>query len=321
MSGVQQKPIEGTSMLYSFNDGDAAERRQIQYFEMFGNRGIYHQGWTAVTKHKTPWELVGGTMPALDDDVWELYDTNVDWTQSNDLSKEMPDKLRELQRLWLIEAVKFNVLPIDDRSGERLNPELAGRPELISGDSQTLFPGMVRLSEHALINTKNKSHSVTAEVVIPESGASGTIIAQGGNFGGWALYAKDGKLKYVYNLLGLETHTVESPDPLPSGVVQVQMDFTYDGGGLGKGGTAALYIEGEKVSDVRLEATHPMIFSADSTASVAEKGGAPIHSDFDRYGNNAFSGTVNWVHIAVGDDSHDHYIDEEERIRIAMSLQ
>ncbi len=319
--GVQQKPIEGTSMLYSFNDAAAPERHETQYFEMFGNRGIYHKGWTAVTKHKTPWELVGGTMPELDDDVWELYDTNVDWTQSNDLSAEMPEKLHQLQRLWLIEAVKFNVLPIDDRSGERLNPETAGRPELITGKSQILFPGMVRLSEHALINTKNKSHSVTAELVVPDSGAEGTIMAQGGNFGGWAVYAKAGKLKYTYNLLGLDEFSVESTDALPAGVVQVQMDFTYDGGGLGKGGTAALYVAGEKVSECRVDATHPMIFSADSTASVAEKGGAPICADFARASNNAFTGKVNWVLIEVGDDSHDHYIDEEERVRIAMSLQ
>jgi len=319
--GVQQKPIEGTSMLYSFNDAGAPERHETQYFEMFGNRGIYHKGWTAVTKHKTPWELVGGDMVALDDDVWELYDTNVDWSQSNDLSAEMPEKLHDLQRLWLIEAVKYNVLPIDDRSGERFDAESAGRPELVKGNSQTLFPGMVRLSEHAVINTKNKSHSVTAEITVPKNGAKGVIIAQGGNFGGWGLYCKDGKLKYVYNLLGLDTYTVESPDVLPEGVVQVQMDFTYDGGGLGKGGTAALFVNGEEVSGGRVDNTHPLIYSADSTASVGEKGGAPISDDFDRFSKNVFNGTVSWVHIAVGDDSHDHYIDEQDRIRIAMSLQ
>lgn len=321
VNGVQQRPIEGTSMFYSFDEADAPERHETQYFEMFGNRGIYHKGWTAVTKHKTPWELVGGSMPALDDDVWELYDTTTDWSQANDLSKEMPEKLHELQRLWLIEAVKFNVLPIDDRSGERLNPDLAGRPELVKGNSQTLFSGMVRLSEHALINTKNKSHSVTSEIIVPEAGVEGTIIAQGGNFGGWALYARDGKLKYVYNLLGLQMFSVESPDALPSGLVQVQMDFEYDGGGLGKGGTPSLFVDGNKVAEGRIDATHPMIFSADSTASVGEKVGAPICEDFDRFGKNAFTGKVNWVHIEVGDDSHDHYIDEEDRMRIAMSLQ
>jgi arylsulfatase len=217
--------------------------------------------------------------------------------------------------------VKFNVLPIDDRSGERLSPDLAGRPELVKGNSQTLFSGMVRLSEHALINIKNKSHSVTAEIVVLESGANGTIIAQGGNFGGWALYAKDGKLKYVYNLLGLQMFSVESPDVLPSGLIQVQMDFEYDGGGLGKGGTASLYVNGNRIAEGRIDNTHPMIFSADSTASVGEKVGAPICSDFDRFGKNVFTGKVNWVHIEVGDDSHDHYIDEEDRMRITMSLQ
>jgi hypothetical protein len=199
--------------------------------------------------------------------------------------------------------------------------KLTERPELIKGDTQTLFPGMIRLSEHALINTKNKSHSVTAQITVPENGANGVIIAQGGNFGGWGLYCKDAKLKYVYNLLGLHTYTVEFPDVLASGDAQVQMDFTCDGGGLGKGGTAALYVDGTKVAEGRLDKTHPLIFSADSTAIAGEKGGTPISDDFVRAGNNAYNGTVSWVHIAVGDDSHDHYIDEEDRIRIAMSLQ
>ncbi|MEA2026281.1 MAG: arylsulfatase, partial [Chloroflexota bacterium] len=161
----------------------------------------------------------------------------------------------------------------------------------------------------------------TAEIVVPESGAHGSILAQGGNFGGWALYAHDGKLKYAYNLLGLEMYSVESPDPLPLGLVQVQVDFVYDGGGLGKGGTAALYVGGDKVADGRIDRTHPMIFSADSTASVGEKRGAPICSDFDRVGANAFNGAIKWVHVSVGDDNHDHLISEEERVRIAMSLQ
>ncbi len=128
VNGVMQSPYEGTSMLYSFNDADAAERHQTQYFEMFCNRGIYHKGWSAVTKHRTPWAMGGAVMPAFDDDVWELYDGNDDWTQSNDLSKENPEKLHELQRLWLIEAVKYNVLPLDDRQIERINPtSAAGR--------------------------------------------------------------------------------------------------------------------------------------------------------------------------------------------------
>jgi arylsulfatase len=335
VNGVQQKPIEGTSLAYSFNEPDATEQHDLQYFEMFGNRGIYFKGWTAVTKHKTPWELVGGNVPDLDDDVWELYAPD-DWTQAHDLSKEKPDKLHYLQRLWLIEAVKYNVLPIDDRSGERLNPDIAGRPQLIKGNQQILFPGMSHLSENSVINIKNKSHSVTAEIIVPEPDeilaskldlekekglVNGTIVAQGTNFGGWALYVKDGKLKYTYNFLGLDIYYVEAPDELPTGLVQVQMEFKYDGGGLGKGGTASLYVEGKKVAEVRVEHTHSMIFSADTTLDVGQKGGPPICEDFNLYSKNAFNGKINWVLIKIGEDSHDHFIDEEEKVRIAMSIQ
>ncbi len=209
VNGVQQQPIEGVSMLYSFNDAKAAERHETQYFEMFGNRGIYHKGWTAVTRHKTPWLLIGEKTPAFDDDVWELYDTTKDWSQANDLSKQMPEKLHELQRLWLIEATRYNVLPMDDDLGRRMNPDVAGRPVLIKGNTQLLFGGMGRLSENCVISIKNKSHAVTAEIEVPETGAEGVIIAQGANIGGWSLYAKGGKLKYCYNLGGLQHFYVE----------------------------------------------------------------------------------------------------------------
>ena len=154
---------------------------------MFCNRGIYHKGWSAVTKHRTPWLLMGAEMVAFDDDVWELYDGNKDWTQARDLSKEMPDKLCELQRLWLIEAARYNVLPLDDRTAERIIPESAGRPQLITGTSQLFFPGMKRLSELSVINIKNKSFPVTAEIIVPDKPAEGVIIAQGGHLGGWEI--------------------------------------------------------------------------------------------------------------------------------------
>ena len=186
VNGVQQAPIEGTSMAYSFDDAEAAERHDLQYFEMFANRGIYHKGWSAVTKHRTPWVMGGVTLPAFDDDVWELYDGSKDWTQAHDLSKEMPDKLHQLQRLWIIEATKYNVLPLDDRTAERLNADIAGRPQLVHGNSQMLFGGMGRLSESSVLNIKNKSFSVTAELEVPDAGAEGPIVAQGGRFGGWA---------------------------------------------------------------------------------------------------------------------------------------
>ena len=216
VNGVQQSPYEGTSMLYSFNDAGAPERHETQYFEMFCNRGIYHKGWSAVTKHRTPWMMGGEAMPAFDDDVWELYDGSKDWTQANDLAKEMPEKLHELQRLWLIEAVKYNVLPLDDRQIERINSDLAGRPVLVKGNSQVLFAGMGRLSENSVINIKNKSFAVTADLEVPATGAEGVIIAQGGRFGGWSLYAKGGKAKFVYNVLGIKSFGIEATEPIPS---------------------------------------------------------------------------------------------------------
>ena len=212
VNGIPQDPIEGTSMLYSFNDAGAPERHETQYFEIVGNRGIYHKGWTAVTKHYTPW-ILNKKLPSFDDDVWELYDTTKDWSQSKDLSKEMPEKLHELQRLWLLEAARYKVLPLDDRGLERLNPDLAGRPTLIKGKTQLLFGGMGRLSENCVINIKNKSHSVTAQITVPEKGAEGVIISQGANTGGWSLYAYDGKLKYCYNWGGFKHFYVEFSRP------------------------------------------------------------------------------------------------------------
>ena len=174
VNGVMQSPYEGTSMVYSFNDAKAPERHETQYFEMFCNRGIYHKGWSAVTKHRTPWEMGGGKMPAFDDDVWELYDGSKDWTQAKNLAKEMPEKLHELQRLWLIEAVKYNVLPLDDRQIERFDPEL-GRPARVDQGQLTdrCSAGMGRLSENSVVNIKNKSFSVTADVEVPAQGRRG----------------------------------------------------------------------------------------------------------------------------------------------------
>jgi arylsulfatase A-like enzyme len=322
VNGVQQSPLEGVSMLYSFNDAKAAERHETQYFEMFGNRGIYHKGWTAVTRHKTPWLLVGEKTPAFDDDVWELYDTSKDWSQANDLSKQMPKKLHELQRLWLIEATKYKVLPLDDRGAERFNPDLAGRPVLVRGKSQLLFGGMGRLSENSVISVKNKSYAVTAELEVPKSGAEGVIITQGGNIGGWSLYAKGGKLKYCYNLLGVKYFYVEADSALPAGEHQVRMEFAYDGGGLGKGGTASLFVDGKKVGAGKVDATAPMIFSCDDGCDVGMDTGAPVSEDYESHGSE-FSGRVKGVQIAIDDaaEDTDHLIRPEEVVRIAMARQ
>ncbi|MGC1422451.1 MAG: arylsulfatase [Terracidiphilus sp.] len=323
VDGVQQHPIEGVSMAYSFNDANAPEQHETQYFEMFGNRGIFHKGWTAVTRHKTPWILIGEVTPAFDDDVWELYNVETDWSQANDLSKQMPEKLHELQRLWLIEATRYNVLPLDDNLGARLNADTAGRPQLIKGKSQILFGSMGRLSENSVINIKNKSHSVTAEIVVPATGpVEGVIVAQGGNIGGWSIYAKDGKLKYCYNFLGIHYFYVESTDPLPAGQHQVRMEFAYAGGGLGKGGVATLFIDGKQAGAGPVAFTAAMIFSADDGCDVGRDTGSPVSPDY-KAAENGFTGTVKGVQIAIAEDavSLDHLVKPEEAIQLAMARQ
>ncbi|PZV18936.1 MAG: arylsulfatase [Pseudanabaena sp.] len=322
VNGVHQDPIEGVSMLYSFNDAAAAEQHETQYFEMFGNRGIYHKGWTAVTKHRTPWAALTAKVPAFDDDVWELYDTTKDWSQSKDLSKEMPEKLHKLQRLWLIEATRYKVLPLDDRMIEKFNPDTAGRPVLIKGNSQILFGSMGRLSENCVLNIKNKSHSVTAEIVVPENGAEGVIISQGANIGGWSLYAKDGKLKYCYNWGGFKHFYVEATTPIPAGEHQVRMEFAYAGGGLGKGGKVTLYTDGQKVGEGEVAATLASVFSADDGCDVGEDSGAPVSEDYGSRGN-AFNGRVKGVQLAIAEDaeSSDHLVDPALAMQLAMARQ
>jgi len=318
--GIQQRALEGVSMRYCFDDEHAAERHETQYFEMFCNRGIYHKGWTAVTRHSTPWVM--GALPPFDDDVWELYDTTSDWSQAHDLAAEQPEKLAELRRLFLIEACKYDVLPLDDRRMERFNPDLAGRPQLVHGSTQLLFGGMGRLGENTVINTKNKSHAVTVEVEVPEGGASGVLIAQGGTFAGWSLYLHEGRPRYCYNFLGLRRFTVGSGSAVSPGTHQVRMEFTYDGGGLAKGGAVALYIDGEQVGDGRVEASVPMVFSGDETADIGCDTGTTVSEDYTAE-TSRFGGVVTWVQIDVDSAAEDegHLISPAERFRIAMARQ
>ena len=322
VNGIQQKPYEGVSMHYSFEDALAAERHETQYFEMIGNRGIYHKGWTAVTKHRTPWETGAIQTVPFDDDVWELYDTNTDWTQAHDLSKEMPEKLHDLQRLWLIEATKYNVLPLDDRLAERFNPDIAGRPQLVRGNRQLLFGGMRGLSPWSLVSLYNKSHAITAEVVVSEARAEGVIFAWGGITGGMSLYVKDGKPKYCYNFCGVHHYIIEGKQTIPSGTHQVRMEFDYDGGGLAKGATVSLFIDGQQVGAGRVDMTEPFAFTADETADVGIDASSPVSPD---YGPkvNAFNGEVNWVEIDVDKEAldQDHFLAPEERYHVAMALQ
>jgi len=321
VNGVQQAPIEGTSMVYAFNQVDAPERHDLQYFEMFGNRGLYHRGWSAVTKHKTPWVLVGATPPDFDDDVWELYDgAGGDFSQARDLAREQPERLAHLQRLWLIEAVKHDVLPLDDRGAERFDAEAVGRPTLIRGTSQRFFAGMGRLTENSVVSIKNKSFSVTADIDVPATGADGVIIAQGGRFGGWAVYAKGGHLRFVYNVLGIHEFATTADVPIPEGRHQVRMEFAYDGGGLAKGGDVSLFHDGEPVGRGRVEVTQAMVFSADETTDIGYESGTTVSPDYDAHGSR-FTGRIHWVQLDTGDDDHDHFITAEERLRVAVARQ
>ncbi len=317
--GVQQMPLHGRSMVPTFDDAGAPEHRETQYFEMFVNRGMYHKGWTAVTRHSTPWMVTQA--PPYDDDVWELYGPD-DWTQSHDLAAEMPDKLAELQRLFLIEATRYNVLPLDDRRFERFNPDLAGRPQLVRGNSQILFAGMGRLSENSIVVIKNKSHSVTAQLIVPEDGAQGVIVAQGGAFGGWSLYVHEGRPAYCYNFFGLQRFKVYGERPIPSGEHQVRMEFAYDGGGLGKGGEVKLYVDGEEAGKGRVEATVPLAFSADETCDLGIDSATPVSDDHGAL-DSQFTGRIRWVQIDLDDAAEDvdHLIEPEERLRIAMARQ
>jgi len=275
VNGTPQIPIEGTSLLYTFNDASAKERHTTQYFEMFGNRAVYHEGWFARTIHRAPWEAVN--MPPLETDTWDLYNVKEDFSLANNLADKYPEKLVEMEALFMSEGEKYHALPIDDRVIARMNPAIAGRPDLL-GDrtSLTLYDGMDGMMENTFMNVKNRSKTITAKVDIPEDGANGVILAQGGRFGGWALYMKDGKPIYTYNFLGLERFTVASESTVPVGAATIVLDFVYDGGGLGKGGMATLSVDGETVAKGRVEKTQPLVFSADETADVGLDNQTPV---------------------------------------------
>jgi arylsulfatase len=298
VNGTKQKPIEGVSLAYSFDDSKAKDRHVTQYFEIFGNRAIYHDGWLAGTVHKAPWEPV--PRHALNEDVWELYDVRKDFSLSNDLAKANPKKLVEMQKLFMKEAPKYQVLPIDDRGMERLNAEVVGRPDLMAGrTSLTLGEGMTGMLENVFINIKNRSKTITAEIEIPQGGANGVILTQGGRFGGWSLYLKDGKPAYTYNFLGLQQFTVAAPEALQPGKATLVFDFAYDGGGFGKGGNGTLSVNGNKVAEGRIERTQPMIFSADETADVGIDDATPVVAGIGEGAKTRFTGKIEKVTIDV----------------------
>jgi arylsulfatase len=297
VDGTLQAPIEGVSMKYTFDDAEAKTRHTTQYFEIFGNRAIYHDGWLAGTVHRPAWDFLPKT--TLENDKWELYDTRVDFSCSNNLADKNPAKLKELQGLFLKEAAKYQVLPLDDRVLERMTAERVGRPELMEGrTSVTLFTGMKGMTENVFINVKNKSHAITAEVEIPASGANGVILAQAGRFGGWSLYLDDGVPVYTYNYLGLERYSVKAPQAVSAGNATIRFDFAYDGGGLGKGGLGTITVNGTKVTEGRIERTQPNVFSADETADVGVDEATPVTEEYQE-GDNSFTGRIHKITVEL----------------------
>ncbi|WP_437191081.1 arylsulfatase [Planctomicrobium sp. SH527] len=299
VNGFKQRPIEGVSMLYTFNDGTAKDRHTTQYFEIYCNRAIYHDGWVAGTVHKAPWEPKP-RVDSFDQDRWELFNVADDFSQSTDLAAKHPEKLKELQSLFLKEAEKYKVLPLDDRLFERLIASTVGRPDLMEGrTSMTLHEGMTGMMDNVFINVKNTSHTITAELEIPKGGTEGVILCQGGRFGGWSLYTKGGKLNYCYNWVGLEQYKIAADKPLPAGEVTVKFEFVYDGGGLGKGGKGTLFVNGEKVAEGRIDHTASVIFSPDETADVGLDEATNVTEEYKER-DNKFTGKIKKMVIDVG---------------------
>jgi arylsulfatase len=302
VNGVGQRPMEGVSMIYTFDDADAADRHLVQYFEILGNRGVYYDGWFAGTVHQFPWAAPRNT---LQNDVWELYHVAEDFSMSTDLSAKYPTKITELQSVFLSEAVKYKVLPIDDRRQERLNATLAGRPTLM-GDRKTFtaYEGLEFLPENDFIDTKNRSFSIVAEVESKDSKANGVIVSQGGRFGGWSFYVRNGKPVYMYNFLGLERFAVTANAPLPAGKSTIKLDFAYDGKGadgkpkLGAGGTATFTVNGKQTGSGKIGRTQFAIWSADETANVGMDRETSVSPDYDEE-TSKFTGKINKVTITV----------------------
>jgi hypothetical protein len=298
LNGVPQKPIEGVSMVYSFDDAKAPSPHRTQYFEMFANRAIYDDGWIAATTPPlAPW-AVGKTID-VDDYQWELYDLSKDFSEATNLASTEPKKLRALQELFWIEAAKHNVLPLDNSKIERLDG--ANRPSLTRGRSLfTYYPGMTRIPAGSAPDIKNKSFKIAAEVEIPEGGADGVLVTQGGRFNGWGLYLLEGKPVFHYNLIGKFRSSTSGNEQLAPGKHVIVVDFKYDGGGMGKGGAVTLTVDGKPAASGRLERTVPLLFSADETLDIGEDTGTPVSEDY--HVPFKFTGGIKKVMIELSDN-------------------
>jgi arylsulfatase len=292
VNGIEQRPIEGVSMNYSFDNANAEGTRKTQYFEMIGNRAIYHDGWFAATIHKAPWEAQ--PRRPLAEDIWELYNIEEDFSLANNLADKNPEKVEELKKKFMDEAVKYNVLPIDDRSIERFDPVIAGRPDLMNGRTKlTLYEGAKGIPENAFINVKNTSLTITAEVDVPAN-ANGVIICQGGDFGGWTFYMKDGVPTYFYNWVGLEKYAVAATQKVGAGKHTIQVDFAYDGG-RGGGGTATITMDGTKIGEGKIAKTNSNTFGIDESADVGTDENTPVNPAYAK--KEKFTGKIKSVTI------------------------
>jgi len=297
VDGALQRPFDGTSMAYTFDDPAAPETHTTQYFEMFGNRGIYRDGWIAATRHSIPWVIA--PLPPLTQDVWELYDMRNDFSQARDLAAKNPSKLKELQDVFLKEAEKNHVLPIDDRRSERFDPKIAGRPDLLNGrTSLTVYPGMVGITENAFINVKNTPFTITAPVELKDGATKGVIIAQAGRFGGWSLFFKDGRPSFEYNYFGVERTKIAGAAAVAAGKHEIRYEFVPDARKPGAGGTGRLFVDGKQVAESRIPRTQPFAFSGDEGVDVGLDGETAVSDDYPQ-GNNAFTGRIDKVTIDV----------------------
>jgi len=297
VNGTEQTPFNGVSFLYSFDDAKAADRHTTQYFEMFGNRAIYHEGWVAATRHSIPWVMA--KLPPLTEDVWELYHVDEDFSQANNLAAENPEKLKELQKVFDEEAIKNHVYPIDDRRSERFDAGIAGRPDLMGErTSLTVYEGMTGLMENVFINIKNHSYTIEADVELTDSNANGVIIAQAGRFGGWSLYMKEGKVHHEYNFFGLERTNISSPEAFGAGKHVIKYEFVFDGDKPGAGGKCMLSVDGQQVAEGQIPKTQPYVFSGDEGVDVGLDGETAVSNDY-REGDNKFTEKIEKITIDV----------------------
>jgi arylsulfatase len=295
VNGVAQKPIEGVSMVYTFDDAKAPSARRTQYFEMIGNRAIYHDGWVAcTTPARVPWDPIAPTVDVISGYKWELYHVAEDFSQAINVADKYPDKLRELQLLFYAEAAKYNVLPLDDSTIGRFDPAI--RPSLTRGRTAFTYQGtLTRIPESAAPDVKNKSFRITADVVLAKGNEQGVVMTQGGLSGGYALMFRDGEPAFHYNMVNVAHYTIAAKDPLTPGKHTVVFDFTYDGGGIGKGGTGTISVDGKQVAQGRIDNTVPVRFSFDETFDVSEDTGTPVSEDYDV--PFAFTGNIEKVTV------------------------